>query len=107
MDAFDAALALLSAAADARGCKARSKKLRLQERRTTAALARLDTAREKHAATKAELAEKEAALVERERVLADWEQEARLRGPKERFPFDPNFAPGSSCRGLARHDGNS
>jgi hypothetical protein len=107
-DAFNAALTLLSAAADARGCKSRLKKLRLQEKHATAALAKLEIAREKHTATKAELAAKEAALVERERVLADWEQEARLRGEKERFPFDANFLPGTrSHTGMARHDGNS
>jgi hypothetical protein len=106
-DAFNAALALLAAAADARGCKNRLKKLRLQERRTTAALAKLDAAREKHAATKAELAAKEAALKVREEACVEAEHEYRAHLPRERYPLSANGEPGTTFfTGMARHGGD-
>jgi hypothetical protein len=102
-DAFTAALALLAAAADPARCRAHLLKLRRLEKRIGAAQAKLDAAAERHAAVKAELAESKDKVIERERIVADWEAEAAKRGELEKFPFDPNFAPGTrSWSGLAR-----
>jgi hypothetical protein len=90
-DAFTAALALLSAAADPARCRAHLLKLRRLEKRIAVAQDKLDAAASQHAATKAELDARDAALRKREEACAEAEHEYREHLPREKYPVDTNF----------------
>jgi hypothetical protein len=103
-DAFEDAFALLAAASDAPGCKARVAELRKQLDAIEKAQAQLDADRAATAADKAAADEREKSLREREakvtlaeRTLAAGQQQlaADRRAMAPRPGFDPNFGPGS------------
>jgi hypothetical protein len=103
-DPFDNAFALLAAAADVPGCKARIGELRRQLDEIGKAQARLDADRASAAADKAADDTREKALREREIAVAIGERNlsaglqqlaADRRAMAPRPGFDPNFGPGS------------
>jgi septal ring factor EnvC (AmiA/AmiB activator) len=111
-DVFADAFALLAAAADVPGCKARLAELAKQIAAAEKALRKLDADTAEHerkvAADTAELAEREAALRKRqvdvmirENAMAET---AKIRGlSDDRFHLDPNLGPGGrSYSGLTR-----
>jgi hypothetical protein len=102
-DAFTDAFALLAAAADVPGCKARLADLQKQIAAAEKARAKLDAAQVVHDQTAAALEAREIAVTERERVVAAEEQEYWRQQPKERFPLGANGEPGTrSWSGLTR-----
>jgi hypothetical protein len=102
-DAFEAAIALLAAAADARGCKARLIKLKKIEERVAVAQAKLDADTGTFEAIKAGLDAREAAVKDREERVDARENELILKQPKERFPLGGNGEPGTRTHsGLTR-----
>jgi hypothetical protein len=102
-DAFADAFALLAAAADVTGCKARLADLAKQIAAAAKAKMQFETDSAAIAAAQAALDEREARVSERERVVAADEAELREQRPSERFPLDPNLGVGSrSWSGLTR-----
>jgi hypothetical protein len=102
-DAFDDAFALLAAAADVPGTKARLTELRQQITAAAKAKMRFEADSAAIAAAQAALDEREARVTERERVVLAWELEAAERGEREKFPFSANLEPGGrSHSGLTR-----
>jgi hypothetical protein len=100
---FNAALALLAVAADVKGTRARLAELQQQIDAAEKAQAKLDAAQPVHDQTAAALEAREAAVTERERIVAAEEEEYYRLLPKERFPLGANGEPGTrSWSGLTR-----
>jgi hypothetical protein len=89
-DTYDRVFTLLAVAADARRCKARLTKLRRLEKRVAVALPKLEAAKAAHAARKAELDLRDAALKVREQACAEAEREYVNQLPPGK-PNDPNL----------------
>jgi septal ring factor EnvC (AmiA/AmiB activator) len=113
-DAFDDAFAILAAAADVPGCKARIGELKKTLDAIEKAQAQLAADR---AAFEHEVAETKAALDRRQARLTEGEVELRLRrnafdqrearrdaptSSAADYPENPNLLPGTQCRGLVR-----
>jgi hypothetical protein len=106
-ETFAALADLIKLIIDAKACAKRVEELAKLSADTATAQGKLDADSVLHAATKADLEAREAAVTERERILTAWEQEASDRGAREKvpFPFDPNLGPGSSSwSGLSRDE---